>query len=121
MIKPSDERRLRSHPQNHHFGGFDQRGGALSRLQPHLFCGVRGDDRGDVLLSNRHGHLSEQAAVLDREDAADELIAAADLTEISAARLNVPPLQSFRNQAVDFAFRDAMMATWRLCCLDLLA
>src|ERR1700683_1154410 len=63
-----------------------------------------------MVLADRHGHLGQQAAVFDREHAADQLIATADLAKVSAARLNVSALEVFGDQAVDLAFRYTVMA-----------
>src|SRR4030088_1745304 len=112
---------LPSHSQNHDFGGLDQSGGAFSWLEAHLFRGIGGDDRGDVLFTNGHGDLCEQAAVFDREHAADELVATTDFTEVAAADLDVSVLQAFWDEAVDLTLRDAVMTTRRLRGFDLIA
>src|SRR5271156_750059 len=54
-----------SDTQNHHFGGLNQRGRSLSRLQPHLLGGICRDNGSDVLLADGHRHPRQQAAVFD--------------------------------------------------------
>src|SRR5208337_4362420 len=83
----------RSDAENHHFGGFDERGGALAGLQAHLFGGIGGDDGGDVLLADCERDLRHESAEFDGDDAPDELVAPADFTEIAAARGDVAALK----------------------------
>src|ERR1700730_3716615 len=121
MVRTLEEYYLRSHSQNHDFSGFNERSGAFSRLEPHFFGGVRGNDGGDVLFADGHGHLSQQAAIFNRQHAPDELIASADLAEVSAAVLDVSALEIFRYQAIDFTLGHAMMTAGGLRGLNLVA
>src|SRR5208337_1835601 len=112
-------RTARSDAESHHFGGFDERGGALAGLQAHLFGGIGGDDGGDVLLADCERNLRQESAEFDGDDAPDELVAPADLAEIAAACGDVAALKLLRNQPVDFRFRHAMVPAGRLGALDL--
>src|SRR6201996_2706931 len=49
--------KVMSDTQDHHFGGFDQRCGAIADLQAQFSRGIGGDDRGDVLLADRERYL----------------------------------------------------------------
>src|SRR5450432_103255 len=81
----------------------------LAGFKTHFLRGVGGDDGVDVLLADRECDLSEQATEFDRQYAPDQLITPADLAEITAAAANVPAFELFRNEAVDFAFRNAVV------------
>jgi len=108
-----------SYAKDHYFGGFDERASPFSGLQPHLFGSVGGDECGNLLLADRQPNLGQQTAVLHFQDAPDQLVAAADLAEIHAARFDVAMTQLSWKQAVDFAFGDAVVASRRLHRLDL--
>src|SRR6266446_7300472 len=108
-----------SNPQNHHLGRFHESRCSLSDLQPHLFGRIGGDNCRDMLLSNRHPNLGQQAAVLHFQHAPNQLIAPADLAEIAAPRFDTAAFQFFRNHAVDLALRNAMMPARRLHGLEL--
>ena len=73
---------VRSHAQNHYLRGFDERRSAVAWLQAQLFCGIGGDDGGDVLFADGQRHLGEQPAELQSDDAADQLIASANFPEM---------------------------------------
>jgi len=64
-----------------------------------------------VLLADVESDLREEAAVFDGGDAADKLVAAADFAEIAAARGGFATVKRCGNEAVDFRFRDAVVAT----------
>ena len=66
---------------DHDFGGFDESAGGLAFAELHFAGGVRGDDRGDVLVADLEDDLGEEAADFDFGDGADELIAATDVAE----------------------------------------
>ncbi len=117
------------HSQDHYFRGFNQRGGTLPRLQTHLLCGFRGDDRRNVLLSDRQPHLRQKPAKFHFQHAPDELVAAADLAQIAAPRLDAAALELLGKQPVDLTlllgkqpvdltFRHAMMPAGGLHRLD---
>ena len=72
---------------------------------------MRRDNRCDVLLADGQGDLRQKPAIFDLDYPADQLVAAADFPELVATQTNVPALQFFRNQPVDFAFRYAVMAS----------
>src|SRR4029077_18721505 len=108
-----------SNTQNHHFGGFDQRGSPPASLETHLLCSIGGDDGSDVLFADRQSDLSEQAAVLDVHNPADQLVAAADSAEIAAPSRDVAALESLGYEPVDFTFRNAMMTARRFRGADL--
>src|SRR5882757_7070894 len=98
-----------SYAEDHDFGRFDQRGGALSRLKPEFLRGIGGNDGGNVLLADRQRDLGQQAAKFDGHDAPDQLVSPADLPQIATPSLDVAALQLPREQAIDFAFRDAVV------------
>src|SRR3989440_12562292 len=98
-----------SYPKDHYFRRLNQRCRSFPGLQPQLLGGIRRDDRGNVLLPNRHGHLRQQAAEFDGHYAANQLVSPADLPEISSPRFDVPAIQLLRKQAVYFAFRHAVV------------
>src|SRR6266571_3747784 len=100
-----------SHPENHHFRGFDECGRAVTRFQAQLFCGIGGDNGSDVLLADRQRHLGEQSAELERDDAPNQLVSTANLAEVQAPCREIAPFQLFWNEPVDFAFRHAMVPT----------
>src|SRR6266481_4977358 len=108
-----------SNPQNHHFGRFHESRCSLSDFQPHLFGRIGGDNCRDMLLSNRHPNLRQQAAVLHFQYASDQLIAPADPAEIPAPCFDGSAFQFFRDHAVDFALRNAMVPARRLHGLEL--
>src|SRR5258708_2254811 len=106
------------HSQDHYFGGFNQRGRTFPRLQAHLLCGFRGDDRCNVLLPDGQPDLRQQPAKFHFQHASDELVAAADLTQIATPGLDAAALELFGKQAVDLALRYAMVSTGGLHGLD---
>src|SRR5579884_2293308 len=110
-----------SDAKNHDLRGFDEGDGTVARFSAQLLGGIGGDDGGDVLFADGEGDLGKQPAELYGDDASDELVAAADSAEITAARDNVASVQFFREHAVDFAFRNAVMATRSFRGLDLTA
>jgi hypothetical protein len=63
-----------------------------------------------VLLADGESNLREQAVELDLQHATDQLIAAADLAKIAAPCLDLSALQICRNQAIDLALGNTMMA-----------
>src|SRR2546429_83900 len=105
---------VRSHAQNHHLRGFDERRSAVARLQAQLFCGIGGDEGSNVLFADGQRHLGEQPAELQSNHAANQLIASANSTEIRSPRGRVAPLEFHRNQAVDFALRNTVVPAGRL-------
>src|SRR6266404_1972518 len=107
-------RRRISYAQNHYFRRLDQRCRALPGFQAHFFGRVRGDNRGDLLFANLQRDLREQAAVFHVEDAAEQLIAAADFAEIAAPRLNVAAVQLCGNQTVNLALVDPVVSAGSL-------
>src|SRR5271169_6615004 len=110
--------RFASDAEDHDFRGFDKCGGALARLQAHFLGSVGGDDGSDVLLTDGEGDLREEAAVFDGDDAADELIAAGDFSEVQAAGGDIAAIEFFGDEAINFGFRDAMMTAGSLCGFD---
>src|SRR5579884_747324 len=110
-----------SDAKNHDLRGFDEGDGTVARFSAQLLGGIGGDDGGDVLFADGEGDLGKQPAELYGDDASDELVAAADSAEITAARDNVASVQFFREHAVDFAFRNAVVATRSFRGLDLTA
>jgi len=108
-----------SDAEDHDFGGFNEGGGTLAGLEAHFLGGVGGDDGSDVLFANGEGDLGKKAAVSDGNDSADELIAAGNLAKIEAAGGDIAAFELLGDEAVDFGFRDAMVATGSLCGLDL--
>ena len=58
--------------------------------------------------------MRQQSAELDGDDAANQLVAAADFAEIAAARGDVTALQFCWDQAVDLRFGHAVMSAGRL-------
>src|SRR5208337_305444 len=112
------EHARRSDAENHHFGGFDERGGAFAGLQTHFFGGIRGDDRGDVLLTDSQGNLCQESAEFDGHNAPDKLVAPADFAKIAAPRGDIPAFQLLGNQPVNLRFRDAMVPAGRFGSLD---
>ena len=63
--------RTRSIPDNHYFGGLDERGRGLPLGETHFASGVGGDDRRDALAADQQLHLREQPAVAHFDNAAD--------------------------------------------------
>src|SRR6266478_3486914 len=108
-----------SNPQNHHLGGLHQRRCSLPDFQPHLFGRIGGDDGRDMLLSNRHPNLGQQAAVLHFQHAPNQLIAPADLAEIDPPCFDTAAFQFFRDHAVALTLWNAMMPARRLHGLEL--
>src|SRR6476646_4141979 len=74
--------------QDHDFSRFDKSSSNLPFLQTQLANGVRGDHRGDSLSANRQGDLCHDSVDLDIEDAPYQLVAGADLPELSATLWN---------------------------------
>ena len=74
--------------QDHDFSRFDKSSGQLPFLQTQLANGVRGDHRGDPLSANRQGNLCHDSVDLDIENAPYQLVAGADLPELSAPLRN---------------------------------
>ena len=107
-----------SHPQNHYFRCLDQRGGAFAGFEAHFPSGIGGDERCDVLFADPQSDLSEQTVILDGDDAADELIAAADFAEIATASGECAAFEFLGDEAIDFAFRDAMVPAGSFGCFE---
>ncbi len=101
--------RIRSDTEHHDFGRFDQRGDGLAFFEAHLSRGVGGNDGGDDLAADGKTHLGEEAFDFQLDNAADELIAAAD----GAHHLALRGFRTLRlkQQRVEFRFRDAVVAT----------
>src|ERR1700730_15110894 len=76
---------LMSNSQNHHFGGFDERGSSLPGFQLHLPRRARGDNRCDLLTPNRNLYLRHQAANTDSIDSSHQLIASANAADYQVA------------------------------------
>jgi hypothetical protein len=74
--------------QDHDFSRFDKSSGQLPFLQTQLANSVRGDHRGDPLSANRQGNLCHDSVDLDIENAPYQLVAGADLPELSAPLRN---------------------------------
>ena len=103
-----------SDAQDHDFGGFDEGGGAVTGLEAKFPGGVRRDDGSDVLLADGERNLGKQAAKFHFKHAADELIASADSAEVAAASFEAAAFEFSGDEAVDFAFGDAVVATGSL-------
>jgi hypothetical protein len=97
-------------PDDHDFGGFYQGSDSLAFFHAQLANRVGGDDGSDSLATDGEGHLGDQAADFDVGDAADELVAAADVSKISAAFGDVSVLGRAIQEAVNFFFGNAMVA-----------
>ena len=63
-----------------------------------------------MLFADGQSDLGQQSAVFDVHNAADQLVAAADLAEIAAARGQVAALELFGNKAVNFALGHPVVA-----------
>jgi len=116
---PAESRGRRSNPQNHHFGGFDEGGGRLSRLQLHLPGGARRDNGRNLLATNRNLDLGHQAANADRFDSSDQLISSAD---VAAQQLSffLGLGSGAEKQPVHFTHRYAVMSAGGTDAADLL-
>jgi hypothetical protein len=68
----------RSDTEHHDLSGFDQGGDGFAFFQAQLAGGVGSDDGGDDLAADGETDLGEEAFDFEIDDAADELIAAAD-------------------------------------------
>ena len=99
-----------SDAEDHDFGGFDEGGGAFAGLEAHFAGGVGGDERSDMLFTDAERNLGEETVVFYSDDAADKLIAARDFAEGATAFRDVAAFERFGDEAVDFGFRDAVMA-----------
>ncbi len=104
----------RLHANDHDFGGLDERGGGVALLETHFSNRIRGDNGGDALAADGEGDLGHQAADLDVQDAADELIAPADATKIGSSLLNRTVFLDAVEEFVNFGFGDTVMAPRRL-------
>jgi len=71
-------------PDDHHFGGLYQRGSFVTTPETHFACGIGRDDRRDVLAADRELDLRQQAFNSHFNDAAYQLIAAADIAKVGA-------------------------------------
>ena len=63
-ILGSEPGRLRGlRTPDHHFGGFDERDGAVARLEGQFANGVGGDDGGDALVADGEDDFGQQASM----------------------------------------------------------
>ena len=95
--------------QNHHFGSFDESGGGLTFHQTQFPRRVGSNDCGDVLACNGERYLRQQSFYLEVDNAAHELISAADVPKLDAALLRHILAGGAIQVAIKFAFRDAMV------------
>ena len=109
------QKRLFSHDsdsQDHHFSGFYEGGGSLSRLQLHFARGTCRDNRCDLLSANRNLYFRHQAANANGIDSSNELIPTTDAANyLLAFRLRFA--LGSEEEPVQFALRDAMMSSGR--------
>jgi hypothetical protein len=98
-------------PDDHDLGGFYKGGDGLAVFQAHFADGIGGDDGRNPLAAHGKRNLGEQAADLDVGNTPDELVPAADPAKIGAPTGNVSALGCAIEEAVNFFFRDAVMAT----------
>src|ERR1700686_4734409 len=97
-----------SDSDDHHLGSLNQGRGGLSLPQLHFAHGPRSDQRRNELTAHRYRDLGDQSANAYVDDAADELVTAADaLVGDAAFTLVVPPCAV--KQTIDFCLRDAVM------------
>ncbi len=82
-----------------------------SGLFSSAFRGIGGDDGRNPLAARGNRNLGDQAADLDVGNTPDELVPAADAAKIGAPVGNVSALGCAIEEAVNFFFGDAMMAT----------
>lgn len=97
---------------DHHFGGFDEGGDSFAGFEAHFAHCVGGDDGSDALFADGECHLSEKAANPDAENAADKLIASADVFQAFAPD-ELALAQLALEKTVQFRFGDAMVAAFR--------
>src|SRR5437867_2237946 len=102
-----------SDADDHHFCGLDQGCCGLSILQLHFPDGSRSDQGCDELASYRQGDLGDKAADTDINDAADQLVAAADALVGDAPFAFVAAARAIK-QAIDLSLWDAVMSAGRL-------
>ena len=101
-------RRRRSNTEHHDFRRFDKGGDRFSFFKAHFAGGVGGDDGGDDLAADGEADLGEEAFDFKLDDAADELIAAAD----RAHHLTLRGLGTFgfEEERVELGLGDAVVA-----------
>jgi hypothetical protein len=99
---------------DHHFSGLHQGGRGLAFAELHLAHGIGGDDGGDTLGADLEDDLRKQAADLNLDDGADELIASAHIAEPFARGGGGRPGGGGK-VALESGRRDAVMAA---CGLD---
>jgi len=112
-------RSIRSDTEHHDLSGFDQGGDRLAFFQAQLAGGVGGDDGGDDLAADGEADLGEQAFDFEVDNAADELIAAADGAHHLALRSF--GASGFVEEGVEFRFGNAIVAARRFDGLQLAA
>ena len=98
-----------SHSENHDFRRLDQSGGSLPGFQLHLAGGACGDDRGDLLFTNRKNYLCHQATDSHALNSPHQLVSTAAAThgEHSLGRCSGSGPEQ---QAVHFALRNSMVS-----------
>ena len=79
---------MKSFFDDHDFGGLDQCRRNIPRFQAHFPYCVSRDDGVYVLIADRNCDLRHEAAGLDINHATDQLVTAADLAKVVAARFN---------------------------------
>lgn len=116
MTARKSRRRSFSDTQHHDLGGFDESSDSFTDFELHFASGLGGDNGIDDLAADGEFDLAEQAIEFEFDNAADELIASADAAH-HLALWSVWAL-GLVEQAVEFGFRDAVVAAWSFDGLD---
>jgi hypothetical protein len=108
-----------SDTEHHDLGGLDESGDRFALLQAQLAGGVGRDDGGDDLAADGKADLGHQAFDFEVDNAADELVAAAD----GAHGLTVRGFRAsgFVEEGVELGLGDAVVAAWGFGGLDFAA
>ena len=107
MTAKKSRRRSFSDTQHHDLGGFDESGDGFTDLELHFSGGLSGDNGIDDLAADRELDLAEQAIEFEFDNAAYELIAAADTAHHLA--LGSVWALGLVKEPVEFGFRDAVV------------